>query len=558
MLIRYIFRSKLRVFAFLLIIICAPIVQSVSTYLSASMMDAAADSAYNEFLRLLLIIFILFLIHGVLLFFRQAVQASIVSSAREQLKQDMFHDIINTNYSFFSIPDTGYHIAAFSNDISMLEYRYFEAWMELIFGIVTLITVSVAVVNINGQLAALIIIGNVGSILLCLLLRDYSSRMNGIYLEKLALFTQRIKDYFSAFPAIRNFSAESSINRRFNILNHDTEYAKNDGDIALSFVNTLAQVCNSFIKFLLVGIGVVMMIQGDMTFGLIYAAYQFHDQMVSPMHTLISKSNEIGSVRQVVKRIEKVAQVCKREANICKETAGAPITIELKDVSLTLGKKDVLSKISYTFRPGGKYLIIGKNGAGKSQLLQLLKRSRERYTGEILVNGRTIRDIPFASLSEAVSYINESVSLFCDSVENNITLYRKTSKEELLNVVHTVGLSVPLERRIRDGDRNISSGEARRIEIARSLLRKAQVIVFDEAISTLDIPTAYSIEKMLLNLSEQTVLFVSHNFSGKLLDQYDGILLIENGKLIASGTHQELMRQSPYYRHLMMIKNGKS
>ena len=307
MLIRYIFRSKLRVFAFLLIIICAPIVQSVSTYLSASMMDVAADSAYNEFLRLLLIIFILFLIHGVLLFFRQADQASIVSSAREQLKQDMFHDIINTNYSFFSIPDTGYHIAAFSNDISMLEYRYFEAWMELISGIVTLITVSVAVVNINGQLAALIIIGNVGSILLCLLLRDYSSRMNGIYLEKLALFTQHINDYFSAFPAIRNFSAESSINRRFNILNHDTEYAKNDGDIALSFVNTLAQVCNSFIKFLLVGIGVVMMIQGDMTFGLIYAAYQFHDQMVSPMHTLISKSNEIGSVRQVVKRIEKVA-----------------------------------------------------------------------------------------------------------------------------------------------------------------------------------------------------------------------------------------------------------
>ena len=180
------------------------------------------------------------------------------------------------------------------------------------------------------------------------------------------------------------------------------------------------------------------------------------------------------------------------------------------------------------------------------------------YSGEILVNGRNIRDISFASLSETVSYINESVSLFCDSVENNITLYRKATKEDLLNVVHTVGLSVPLDRRIRDGDRNISSGEARRIEIARSLLRKAQVIVFDEAISTLDIPTAYSIEKVLLNLSEQTILFVSHNFSGKLLDRYDGILLIENGKIIASGTHQELMRQSPYYRRLMTIKNGKS
>lgn len=543
---------------FLLIIICAPIVQSASTYLSASMMDAAVDSAYNEFLRFLLIIFALFLIHGLLLFFRQAVQVSIVSSAREQLKQDMFHDIINTNYSFFSIPDTGYHIAAFSNDISMLEYRYFEAWMESISGMASLITVSVAVVNINRQLATLLIIGNIGSMLLCLLLRGYSSRMNGIYLEKLALFTQRIKDYFSAFPAIRNFSAANSIKKRFNVLNRDTEYAKNDGDIALSFVNTLAQVCNSFIKFLLVGVGVVMMIQGDMTVGLIYAAYQFHDQMVSPMHTLISKSNEIGSVRQVAKRIEKVTQVCKAEAKICKKAVGIPTTIELKDVSLTLGKKDVLSQISYTFRPGGKYLIIGKNGAGKSQLLQLLKRGREHYTGEILVNGRNIRDISFASLSETVSYINESVSLFCDSVENNITLYRKATKEDLLNVVHTVGLSVPLDRRIRDGDRNISSGEARRIEIARSLLRKAQVIVFDEAISTLDIPTAYSIEKVLLNLSEQTILFVSHNFSGKLLDRYDGILLIENGKIIASGTHQELMRQSPYYRRLMTIKNGKS
>ena len=123
-------------------------------------------------------------------------------------------------------------------------------------------------------------------------------------------------------------------------------------------------------------------------------------------------------------------------------------------------------------------------------------------------------------------------------------------------MVRQVGLKVNLDRVVRDGERNLSSGETRRIEIARSLINRANVIIYDEAISTLDIPTAHAIEKTLLELEGQTLLFVSHNFSSQMIDHYDQILLLDNGRISESGTHAELLQTSAYYRRIMEIKNG--
>ena len=97
-------------------------------------------------------------------------------------------------------------------------------------------------------------------------------------------------------------------------------------------------------------------------------------------------------------------------------------------------------------------------------------------------------------------------------------------------------IKLDLERIINDEGRNISSGEQRRIEIARSLLSSVRMIIFDEVVSTLDIETAYEIEKMALNFKDETVVFISHNFSGKLIREYDDILVMQAGQLLTHGT----------------------
>lgn len=553
---KYFFKKAYLLFAYIIFVIVAPIINVDSSYKSAEMMDNATSGNYTAVFKLLIVVFIYFIAHGLLKYFSDIIRAVIIRNSRESLKNDMFKKLMETGNSAFSQLDVGAHIAAFSNDISILEYKYFEPWLQAIESILTIITAATAIFTLNLKLALVIILGETVSIMICFLAKKYSVNKNRIYFKNLALFTQRIKDYFAAFQTIRNYSVEGKINRKFSLLNKMTEDSKNEADEAITFVNMLAEICNSLIKFIVVGYGVVLMINGEITIGLIYAAYQFTNQIISPMYVLISDVNSIESTQSIIRRINKLLRTTETvENNIAVEFDDSCI-VELEHIGVNVNNTNILNDVSYTFLPGKKYLIIGKNGAGKSTLLRLMKKSIDKYEGSIKISGVDLKCIPYNLLSKKVSYINESVSLLCDTVKQNIVLFRDIPDEELNKVVSLVGLRVPLDRVVRDGERNLSSGETRRIEIARSLINRAEVIIYDEAISTLDVQTAYSIEKTLLSLEEQTVIFVSHNFSSSLIRQYDEIILMENGRITDFGTHDELLLRNSYYKKIINIKNG--
>lgn len=168
----------------------------------------------------------------------------------------------------------------------------------------------------------------------------------------------------------------------------------------------------------------------------------------------------------------------------------------------------------------------------------------------------TTVEIFSGSVYNLVSYLNENVSLFSGSVKDNISLFRDFNADALNQAVEDAQVRIELERSVTDEGRNISSGEQRRIEIARSLLESAKVLIFDEVVSTLDIETAYDVEKMALDLADKTVVFISHNFSGKLIKEYDEILVMEGGKLLAHGAYADLISSCEYFKRICDIKFG--
>ena len=118
------------------------------------------------------------------------------------------------------------------------------------------------------------------------------------------------------------------------------------------------------LKFMLVGVGVVLMIHGKITLGLIYSSYRFTDQVVGPMHSLIMKINSVESVKSIVSRIKHISDASRTERKQEDVVLDAPATIELDSVGVNIDNKQVLDGTTYTFEPGKKYLIIGRNGAG--------------------------------------------------------------------------------------------------------------------------------------------------------------------------------------------------
>ena len=347
---------------------------------------------------------------------------------------------------------------------------------------------------------------------------------------------------------------------RFDQVNNDTENAKFEADCTFTLANSVGQLMAWFMQFIGVGLGIIMVIQGEILIGTVIAAQSFASDLALPIQNIVICVNSIRSVKNVVKKLETFTESYKAEGSEPAQEAHEPpragCEIEFRSISLKLDEKTIIDDFSYKFEPGKKYLVVGINGAGKSSIFKTLKRWYSNCAGEILVGGTPISQFSNDELSNIVSYLNEDVSLFSGSIRDNITLFKDYSNEELEKAIQGSHIELDIDRQIGDEGRNISSGEQRRVEIARSLLKSASVIIFDEVVSTLDIETAYDIEKSALELPDQTVIFISHNFSGKLIRQYDNILVLSAGKIVASGTYDELIENSPYFQRICNIKFG--
>ncbi len=542
------------------LLIIRPILSSWIGVKAGEFFDLAIyGTNFKNILWVFIVIFLAWIFNYSLIFYwTKLLKTFLVTRFRLDTKNEMFHSVMNVNLDDFNTMEPGDYIAAFSNDITLLENRYFQSLLELFEYIITIIIVGSVFFTIDSTLAGTVVcFGLLGSVI-SIILAKYTRNKNEKFIRSFYSFTQGIKELFSSFRTIKNYNITAQIQKRFEDMNNETENKKCEADFALEFVNAISAAFSGFLMFSVIGIGLVKVLQGDISMGIVITAYNFASDLSSPLQNCLHKVNEIRSVKTIVEKIDSFndkAETTRKEF-ITKEDCPTEIEkLAYKDVSFSVGEKQIINNFSFNFEKGKKYLIIGKNGAGKSTLFKLLKKNYDTYTGGIYINDTDIAEISYESLSDCSSYLNEDVSVYSATVKENIELFRDIDESQISKAISVAQVKVDLDRKLKDNGSNISSGEKRRIEIARTLVKNTPIIIFDEVISTLDIETAYEIEKLALNL-DSMVIFISHNFSGKLVKDYDEILLLEDGRLIAHGSHEDLLAGSSDYKRIWNIKNG--
>lgn len=562
---KYLLNKSFLTYGYIALILAAPAIEAANTYVYYDMFNAVGSDNLNLVLTLMLKAIICFVIGGLFRYWIGVMRQTIIFKARTQLKEDYLGKLFEQDFSTFSQDNIGVHISSLTNDISLLEYKYFTGTLMLVEAILSITVTGVAIftLGLRKTMVAIILIGEIVSIAVCFLAKKYSVRINNRFFDGLANFTESLKDFFSCFFLFKNYGVEDHIYENFRDKNNTVEGLKTDADVTVNFVFTLSKLCTSFLKFVVVGLGVIFLVALNGTFAEIYISYQFTGQIFSPTQNVITRINDINSVTGLVAKFKKIlfGENEPQTKTVSEQQSGHedPIqSVSFCDVSLQKGSKTILKHIDLTFEPKKKYLIIGRNGSGKSSMLRLLKGYDTQYTGKIMIDGAEMQTYDSESLSKKIVYINEQVSLFCDSVFNNITMYKDYSEQAVNDATQAAGLKVNLDRIISDGEINLSSGERRRIELARAYLSNAPVLVLDEAVSTLDIQTAYDIEKTMLDMEDRTVIFVSHNFSSSLIKKYDAIILLSDGQIVDVGTHEQLLCSSALYRNIIEIKSGKA
>lgn len=243
---------------------------------------------------------------------------------------------------------------------------------------------------------------------------------------------------------------------------------------------------------------------------------------------------------------------------------GKPPHIRLQNMRFSYNREFELSDISLDIKPFSKIAIIGRSGSGKTTLMHVLAGLLPVMDGDILIDGRRRGDIDETSWFNQLSYISQSPYLFAGSIKENITIgtNREPVQEEIAEAAQKAGIAELIDSLpegygtlVGEGGRGLSGGEKQRLALARAFLKKPAVILFDEPTTGLDLQTEMILQQSLAELSQEaTVITVAHRLH--TVRASDRIIFLENGKVAASGTHEQLASEFEPYRELLPLQQG--
>ncbi|MDO6470516.1 ABC transporter ATP-binding protein [Maribacter sp. 1_MG-2023] len=376
------------------------------------------------------------------------------------------------------------------------------------------------------------------------------------YLSTLSTFTQEI---FSGVSVIKAYALEPQTNEDLEKLAIEGK----EKSVSLAKVNAwffpLMILLIGISNILVIYIGGKQYLAGEIEVGLIAEFILYVNMLTWPVAI-------VGWLTSIVQRAaasqERINEFLNQESEI-KNTPTHEHTvkgkIEFRDVDFTYQDTNInaLKHLSFTINEGETTAIIGKTGSGKSTILDLVARLYDTTSGEILIDDEPIKNIDLTSLRESIGAVPQDAFLFSDSIKNNIKFGKEdATDQEIMDiakdaVVHEniMGFSKKYDTVLGERGITLSGGQKQRVSIARALIKKPQIYLFDDCLSAVDTETEEEILNNLKKASKNiTTLIVSHRVSSA--KNADKILVLDDGRLIQEGTHDELNTREGYYKDL--------
>ena len=490
---------------------------------------------------------------------KYASEPRFIEKAMRQYKDFAFQKLTEKSVSSFRRESAATYLSALTNDAGSVEADYLAQQLEVITKAVTFAGALVMMLWYSPLMTAiaagLTILPLIASILTGGKLQAAERRVS----DRNRDFTAALTDFLGGFSVVKTFKAEREIVRLFAQSNRTLEgekYARRRLKTLVGMIGAVTGIVAQLGVFLA---GVYLALTGrGLTAGAVILFVNLMNFMIEPVAQLpgllASRKAALGLVGKLAEALEDDA-----EAGGGTERAELRKDIRLENVSFSYdGEKEILHQLSATFEAGKAYAVVGASGSGKSTLLNLLTTAGAEYQGEILFDGTDLRRIAPESLYELTSVIQQNVFVFDASIRDNVAMFREFSEDKLDDAICRAHLSGLLAERGRDyrcgeNGKRLSGGEKQRISIARSLLKRASLLLADEATAALDAETARQVTSDLLDLNGVTRIVVTHTLNEALLRRYDGILVMKNGRIEESGRFEELMEKKGYFYALYTV-----
>ena len=474
-----------------------------------------------------------------------------------KLRQDLFDKFQTLSLRFFDKRTHGDLMSRVTNDIDSLNNALSQSVIQILSSILTVLGIMIAMFSLNWMLAI--------ATFLIIPLIIFSTKKLITYSSSHFIKRQRdlgklngfVEESISGSEVITLFGKEEKINHQFSEVNERLRQSATDADMVSGFLGPVNNFINNIGLSFVIAIGAIMTVNDMASIGIIAAFVTYSRQFFRPINQL---SNLLNMFQSAIAGAERVFEIMDEAPDLIDKENAIVVDsfkgdVEFSHVHFAYEEgKPILKNIDFQVKSGEKIALVGPTGSGKTTIINLLMRFYDVTSGEIKVDGHDIRDYQISGLRKKIGIVLQDTYLFSGTIMENIRYGRleATDKEVIaaakLASAHQYIKHLPegYHTVIMSGGTNLSQGQRQLLAIARAILANSDILVLDEATSSIDTNTEVEIQKGIHRLTKgKTSFVIAHRL--KTIENADRILVIHHGEIIESGTHQELLQKKGFY-----------
>ncbi len=538
-----------------------PVIQSLNDFLYESV-QKRGKTATLGFICLLMVSFII--LKNLSLYLSYYVLNPLKNKIVNQLREDLYDKVLRLPIGFFNEKRKGDLMSRMTNDVGEVEGSVvgtLEGWIRDPMTIIVTLTVLL-LISVQLTLFILILIPILGLVIgrVTRSLKKHSQEVSHKYGESLSILDETL----GGLRVIKAFNIEKLLRGKFFKTNQELLHAKNNISFKRDLASPLSEVMGVMLFTAVLYYGGRLVLRNELLEASAFLGFLgiFYN-IINPAKSL---STSFSNMRKGAAAINRIEEILKTPITVDDNPNGKLLpaftsTIEFKNVSFAYEDAVILENINFTVKKGMTVALVGSSGAGKSTLADLVPRFHDVTGGQVLIDGVNIKDYSLHSVRSLMSIVTQEPILFNDTIKNNIALgFQDATDEQITEAAKIANAHDFIIKKeggynsnVGDRGSKLSGGERQRLTIARAVLKNPPILILDEATSSLDTESERLVQDAINNMMQnRTSIVIAHRLS--TIRHADEIIVLQKGKIVERGTHEQLLAQNGFYRKLVEMQ----